>query len=58
MRYRPTADAAFSLNRFPSRMYFINTVMLLWTVVSATGYEQSGATAVAATASRRATQPA
>jgi hypothetical protein len=33
--YNPTADAAFWLNKLPSRMYRLNTVMLLWPVVCA-----------------------
>jgi hypothetical protein len=31
--YSPTADAAFSLNRLPSRICRLNTVMLLWPIV-------------------------
>jgi hypothetical protein len=33
--YNPTAAAAFSLNRFPSRMYLRSTVIDLWPVVRA-----------------------
>jgi hypothetical protein len=31
--YNPTADAVFSLNSDPSRMYRRSTVMLLWPIV-------------------------